>query len=50
MEQRQLGRLGPPVSAIGLGCMSLGIGDIYTSGVRDDDAAISLIRTHRWFR
>jgi aryl-alcohol dehydrogenase-like predicted oxidoreductase len=32
------------VSAIGLGCMSLGIGDIYTSGVHDDDAAITLIR------
>jgi aryl-alcohol dehydrogenase-like predicted oxidoreductase len=44
MEQRQLGRVGPRVSAIGLGCMSLGIGDIYTSGVRDDDAAIALIR------
>jgi aryl-alcohol dehydrogenase-like predicted oxidoreductase len=44
MEHRQLGRVGPHVSAIGLGCMSLGIGDIYTSGVHDDDAAIALIR------
>jgi aryl-alcohol dehydrogenase-like predicted oxidoreductase len=44
MEQRQLGRLGPRVSAIGLGCMSLGIGDVYTSGVHDDDAAIALIQ------
>jgi aryl-alcohol dehydrogenase-like predicted oxidoreductase len=44
MDQRQLGRSGPRVSAIGLGCMSLGIGDIYTSDVRDDDAAVALIR------
>ena len=44
MEQRQLGRLGPRVAAIGLGCMSLGIGDVYTSGVHDDGAAIDLIR------
>jgi aryl-alcohol dehydrogenase-like predicted oxidoreductase len=44
MEQRQLGRLGPRVSAIGLGCMSLGIADIYTSSIRDDDAATALIR------
>ena len=44
MEQRQLGRLGPRISAIGLGCMSLGIADIYTSSVRDDDAAVALIR------
>ncbi len=44
MEQRQLNRFGPRVSAIGLGCMSLGIGDIYTSGVHDEDSAIALIR------
>ena len=44
MEQRQLGRLGPRVSAIGLGCMSLGIADIYTSSVHDDDAAVALMR------
>ena len=44
MEQRQLGRLGPRVSAIGLGCMSLGIADIYTSSVRDDEAAVAVIR------
>jgi len=44
MEQRQLGHLGPPVSAIGLGCMSLGIGEIYSSGIDSDDAAIGLIR------
>ncbi len=44
MEKRSLGRLGPAVSAIGLGCMSMGIADVYTSSVRDDDAAVSLIR------
>jgi aryl-alcohol dehydrogenase-like predicted oxidoreductase len=35
--------LGPAVSAIGLGCMSIGIADVYTSSVHDDDAAIALI-------
>src|SRR5690606_30046313 len=44
MEQRQLGTSGPRVSALGLGCMSLGIADTYTSSVRDDDAAVALIR------
>lgn len=44
MEQRQLGRLGPRVSAIGLGCMSLGIADIYTSSVHDDNEAVALLR------
>jgi hypothetical protein len=44
MEQRHLRRLGPRVSAIGLGCMSLGIADIYTSSVRDDNAAVALLR------
>jgi aryl-alcohol dehydrogenase-like predicted oxidoreductase len=44
MEQRQLGRLGPRVSALGLGCMSIGIADVYTSSVRSDDAAVALIR------
>jgi aryl-alcohol dehydrogenase-like predicted oxidoreductase len=43
MEQRQLGRSGPAVSALGLGCMSIGIADVYTSSTRDDDAAIALI-------
>ncbi len=31
MERRQLGRNGPSVSAIGFGCMSIGIADVYTS-------------------
>src|SRR5437016_377612 len=43
MEQRQLGHGGPQVSAIGLGCMSIGIADVYTSSVQDDDKAIELI-------
>lgn len=43
MKHRVLGRSGPTVSAIGLGCMSIGIADVYTSSVHDDDAAVALI-------
>jgi aryl-alcohol dehydrogenase-like predicted oxidoreductase len=43
MQQRKLGRQGPSVSAIGFGGMSLGIADVYSSSVRDDDAAVALI-------
>jgi aryl-alcohol dehydrogenase-like predicted oxidoreductase len=43
MRYRTLGRKGPKVSAMGLGCMSLGIADTYTSSVRSDDDAIALI-------
>jgi len=43
MEQRQLGKGGPWVSAIGFGCMSIGIADVYTSSAQDDTAAIELI-------
>jgi aryl-alcohol dehydrogenase-like predicted oxidoreductase len=43
METRQLGRQGPQVSAIGFGAMSIGIADVYTSSVRDDQAAVALI-------
>ena len=43
MEQRRLGHHGPQVSAIGLGCMSIGIADVYTSSVQDDIQAIELI-------
>ena len=43
MKYRKLGRHGPTVSALGLGCMSMGIAGTYTSSVRDDDDAIALI-------
>jgi aryl-alcohol dehydrogenase-like predicted oxidoreductase len=43
MEQRRLGQNGPQVSAIGLGCMSIGIAGVYTSSVHDDTHAIELI-------
>ena len=44
MKTRQLGQHGPAVSAIGLGCMSIGIADVYTSSTHDDAAAIALVR------
>jgi aryl-alcohol dehydrogenase-like predicted oxidoreductase len=43
MQFRSLGTDGPSVSAIGLGCMSLGIAEVYSSNVRDDRAAVELI-------
>jgi aryl-alcohol dehydrogenase-like predicted oxidoreductase len=43
MQFRTLGNRGPRVSAIGLGCMSIGIADTYTSSVRDEAAAVALI-------
>lgn len=43
MKYRKLGRNGPQVSAIGLGCMSMGIAGTYTSSVRSDDDAVALI-------
>ena len=44
MQQRTLGRSGPQVSAIGLGCMSIGIADTYTSSIRDEAEAVNLVR------
>jgi len=43
MELRTLGNGGPRASAIGLGCMSIGIADVYTSSVRDEASAAALI-------
>ena len=43
MKYRHLGRHGPNVSALGLGCMSMGIAGTYTSSVRDDCDAVALI-------
>lgn len=43
MHDRKLGRAGPQVFPIGLGCMSIGIADIYTSSVHSDDQAVALI-------
>jgi len=43
MKNRKLGRTGPDVFPIGLGCMSIGIAEVYTSSVRDDDEAVALI-------
>lgn len=44
MKYRKLGRLGPQVSALGLGCMSLGIAETYTSSAHDENEAVALIR------
>lgn len=44
MQQRRLGKSGPQVSAIGLGCMSIGIADVYTSSARSEDEAVSLVQ------
>jgi aryl-alcohol dehydrogenase-like predicted oxidoreductase len=43
MKHRKLGRRGPDVSALGLGCMGMGIAGVYTSSVREDDDAVDLI-------
>src|SRR3954463_16101159 len=44
MQQRQLGKSGPPVSAIGLGCM--GMSEFYDPAAMDDAESIRVI--HRY--
>lgn len=43
MEQRRLGLHGPGVSAIGLGCMSLGLADVYSSSAQEESKAVALV-------
>jgi aryl-alcohol dehydrogenase-like predicted oxidoreductase len=43
MKKRILGRSGLEVSAIGFGCMSIGIADVYSSSVQSEDDAIALV-------
>lgn len=43
MQHRTLGTQGLKVSAIGLGCMSLGIADVYSSSLKDEQSAVDLI-------
>lgn len=43
MRHMKLGQHGPDVSAIGLGCMSIGIHDVYTSSVGAHEQGIELI-------
>jgi len=44
MQMRQIGSTGPQVAAIGLGCMSLGIADTYSSSLKSEADAVSLIQ------
>jgi len=43
MKKRILGRSGLEVSAVGLGCMSIGIADVYTSSAQNENDAIALV-------
>ncbi|HLH02388.1 MAG TPA: aldo/keto reductase [Bryobacteraceae bacterium] len=43
MKKRELGRSGLEVSAIGFGCMSIGIADVYTSSARTEQEAIAVV-------
>ena len=43
MQHRRLGSHGPEVSALGLGCMSLGIAGMYSSSIGSDREAVELI-------
>jgi hypothetical protein len=43
MQHRRLGSHGPEVSALGLGCMSLGMAQMYCSSIGSDSQAVELI-------
>lgn len=43
MDKRPLGRSGLEVSAVGFGCMSIGIADTYTSSAQSETDAIALV-------
>ncbi len=43
MKKRLLGRSGLEVSAIGFGCMSIGIDDVYTSSAQSETDAVALV-------
>ena len=43
MHYRKLAATARPCPRIGLGCMSIGIADTYTSSVKSDDDAVALI-------
>jgi aryl-alcohol dehydrogenase-like predicted oxidoreductase len=43
MKKRPLGRSGLEVSAVGFGCMSIGIADVYSSSAQSEDDAIALV-------
>jgi aryl-alcohol dehydrogenase-like predicted oxidoreductase len=44
MHDRKLGPEGPNVFPLGLGCMNIGMGDVYTSSAHSDHDAVVLIR------
>jgi aryl-alcohol dehydrogenase-like predicted oxidoreductase len=44
MNHRKLGRHGPDVFPVGLGCMTIGIAGTYTSSVRNDEEAVALVQ------
>ena len=43
MKNRKLGQSSVEASAIGLGCMSIGIADVYTSSSQSESDAIALV-------
>jgi len=43
MRKHTLGRSGLEVSALGFGCMSIGIADVYSSSVQTEDDAIAIV-------